>query len=205
MSLAPDIAHPPAWVDGPDITPATGLAQLVAAAVGGNQQAWRALVIRYTPLVNSVAQQFRLSHADADDLGQVLWMRVFEHLDELRVPEALPGWISSTARREAIRMTNAKGRTLPVDAAGTVCAGADGPSSVEDSVIRADGCRAIRRGLSELAPDHRRLLILLVAEPRLSYRQISQRLGIPIGSVGPTRSRCLRRLANTASVRALLG
>jgi DNA-directed RNA polymerase specialized sigma24 family protein len=84
------------------------------------------------------------------------------------------------------------------------CTGADGAPSVEDVVLRADGRRAVRRGLAELSAEQRRLLLLLVAEPALTYRQISQRLGIPIGSVGPTRSRCLRRLANTPSVRALL-
>ncbi len=205
MSVAPDISNKVKWVERADRAPATGLPQLIAAAVCGDQQAWSSLVARYTPLVSSVAQQFRLPPADADDLSQVLWMRLFEHLAELRVPEALPGWISSTARREAIRMINARGRTHVVDAAGSVCSGADRSQSVEEVVLRADGRRAVRRGLSELSAEHRQLLILLVAEPRLSYRQISQRLGIPVGSVGPTRSRCLRRLANTASVRALMG
>jgi DNA-directed RNA polymerase specialized sigma24 family protein len=101
-------------------------------------------------------------------------------------------------------MTNAGSRTRPVDVAGLTCTGADGAPSVEDVVLRADGRRAVRRGLAELSAEQRRLLLLLVAEPALTYRQISQRLGIPIGSVGPTRSRCLRRLANTPSVRALL-
>jgi RNA polymerase sigma factor (sigma-70 family) len=205
MSVVPDMARPPHWVPGPNSAPATGLALLIAGAIDGDQRAWSSLVARYAPLVNSVAQQFRLPPADADDLSQVLWMRVFEHLAELRVPEALPGWISSTARREAIRMTTAKNRTQPVDATGAVCSGADRSPSVEDVVLLADGRRAIRSGLSELSAQQRRLLILLVAEPRLSYRQISQCLGIPVGSVGPTRSRCLRRLANTAPVRALIG
>jgi len=230
MSVAAEIQQPARGLDGAtgralhgdSRSPTTGrafadaratgsaaLTALIAEAVQGDQRAWTALVARYSPLVNAVARQFRLGHADAADLGQMLWLRVFEHLHELRVPEALPGWISSTARREAMRMTNASSRTQVVDPVEFTVPGSD-PAlgveelGVEEIVLRADCRRAVRNGLAELGPEHRRLLSLLFIEPRLTYQQISSHLGIPLGSVGPNRSRCLRRLANTTAVRALL-
>jgi RNA polymerase sigma factor (sigma-70 family) len=183
------------------------LARLVSAAINGNQAAWSTLVARYAPLVRRVARQYRLGSADADDLHQILWLQAVQHLRELRNPEALPGWISSTASREAMRMVNSRQRTElmgPLMESRIAWSGFDPTLGVEDAVIRADRRRAIRAGMAELAPEHSRLLVLLVADPPMSYRQISERLGVPVGSIGPTRARCLRKLAATAAMRALL-
>ena len=185
----------------------TPLALLVGAAVEGDESAWNGLVRRYAPLVRRVARQYRLNHTDADDLHQVLWLRVFQHLADLREPDALPGWISSTARREAMRIVNSQQRTELIDPfleARFTRPEFDPAQGVDAGVIRAERRRAIQAGLAELGAEHRQLLLLLVADPPLSYRQISERLDIPIGSIGPTRARCLRKLAATATIRALL-
>jgi len=185
----------------------TPLALLIRAAIEGNQSAWDGLVGRYAPLVRRVARQYRLNSSDADDLHQILWLRVFQHLADLREPDALPGWISSTARREAMRIVNSLQRTELIDPhlEGRFTRTEFDPAhGVDAGVIRAELHRAIQDGLSELAAEQRELLVLLVADPPLSYQQISQRMGIPVGSIGPTRARCLRKLAATPTIRALL-
>src|SRR5260370_34307535 len=84
--------------------------QLVAAATGGDQEAWAALVERYTSLLWSVARSYRLPEADASDVVQTTWLRLVEHLDRIADPERLPGWLATTARRECMRLVRRAGR-----------------------------------------------------------------------------------------------
>src|SRR5215831_14280817 len=72
---------------------------LVTGARGGDRQAWDALVERYAPLIWSICRQYRLGRADADDVGQSVWLRLVDHLDQIREPTALPGWLTTTTRR----------------------------------------------------------------------------------------------------------
>ena len=187
-------------------TPASLLADLVAAAARGDGQAWEVLYKRYTPLISSVCRRFRLAGDDADDVSQTVWLALVQQLHRLREPSALPGWIVTTTRNEAMRVITAGRRMVPSDPLadnrfdGT--ASTDGPEP-DDQLCLADQRRALADGLAQLRPEHRQLLLLLVSDPRLSYQQISGRLGIPIGSIGPTRARCLRRLRETRPIHAL--
>ena len=90
--------------DDPQVT------NLVTGARNGDKQAWGRLVERYDPLIRSVCRRYRLSDADADDAGQAVWLCLVEHLNDLRTPDALPGWLTTTTRRECCRILNAKGR-----------------------------------------------------------------------------------------------
>lgn len=177
---------------------------LVAAAARGEQQAWNALIDRYLPLVRSVLRAYRLTERDAEDVSQTVWLRLVEHLDSLREPRALPKWLMTTTKHEALRLIRANGKELPVDPLeDPTIEGADHVDVAAD-LIRAERHQALRDGLAELAPTDRELLVLLVADPPLSYAEISAMLGMPIGSIGPTRGRCLQRLRVTSAMGAYL-
>lgn len=185
---------------------ATGvsLVELVGAARQGDQSAWNALVRRYTTLVQSVTRQYRLSPPDAEDVTQAVWLRLFENLDRLREVRALPGWIKSTTRNEALRVVTARRRTDPVDPSVLAVFGLPGTDEeVDGELLRRERDSALADGLAALAPEHRRLLVLLHAEPRVSYQDISRTLRMPRGSIGPTRARCLAKLRNTDALREL--
>ncbi len=181
------------------------VAELVSAAQAGDAEAWNDLVRQLLPLVRGVINRVRLSPADAADVNQTVWLRLVEHLDELREPRALPGWLATTARREALRIIEMKKRTTPVDPQDSGIERIEAPGEIDDLVLKAERAQAVRDGLAELPAQRRRLLELLVAEPPLSYEEISQTLSIPIGSIGPTRARALAQLRNTKAMRAWSG
>jgi RNA polymerase sigma factor (sigma-70 family) len=169
---------------------------LVTRARSGDKQAWDAIVERYAPLIWSICRRYRLDDADSEDVGQIVWLHLVNQLDSLRVPAALPGWLVTTTRRECLRARQAAAR-LPLPTGAYIDEGnvAD-PNAphAEDELILAERHAALREALSDLPPGHRQLIALLTADPPLSYAEISARLGIPIGSIGPSRSRLLARL-----------
>lgn len=181
------------------------VALLVAAAARGDQEAWNAIVDRYLPLVYSVTRAHRLSQRDAEDVNQTVWLRLVEHLDGIREPRALPKWIVTTAKHECLRLIRAGRRELPVDPLSDKGIETADGAELDAELLRAERHQALRDGLAELAPAHRRLLLLLVADPPLSYREISDLLDIPIGSIGPTRARILERLRGTSALRRYSG
>jgi RNA polymerase sigma factor (sigma-70 family) len=179
------------------------LADLVEAAASGDDNAWKALYGRYTPLISSVCRRYRLAGSDADDVSQAVWLRLVQQLNRLREPNALPGWILTTTRNEALSVIKAGRRMLPADPMVDDRLDSTDRPEFDIHLDQADERRALRESLRQLRPEHRQLLLLLVADPQLSYREISERLGIPIGSIGPTRARCLRRLRATTEIHAL--
>lgn len=179
---------------------------VVAAAEDGDEAAWQDIVGRYTPLVASVAHGFRLGRADVDDVAQTVWLRLVEHLGELREPRALPRWIITTTRNECIRHFNASRRIRPVDpiaersaydeaaaGAGPAFLGTQ-PDDPDEHLFQVARHQALLAALAELPPHQRDLILLLMEDPPLSYATISRRLDVPIGSIGPTRARALQRL-----------
>jgi len=88
--------------------------ELVLGAAAGDREAWEALVRRFTPLLMSVVRGYRLPEDEVRDIAQTVWLRLVEHLAALREPRALPGWLITTARNEALRLLKARTRTLPV-------------------------------------------------------------------------------------------
>lgn len=179
--------------------------ELVSAARNGDSSAWKSLIERYGPIVESVTRHYRLSPADAEDLSQGVWLRLYENLARIREPRALPGWIKTTTKHEALRILAARRRSEPVDP--TVLATLhiqDSDLDVDHDLLRFERVRAISAGLAELAPQHRNLLVLLHTEPRASYQQVSTTLGMPQGSIGPTRARCLKKLRKTEAIQTFV-
>jgi RNA polymerase sigma factor (sigma-70 family) len=189
------------------------ISELVTGAREGDQDSWSELVERHQPIIDAVTRRYRLGREDAADLSQTVWLQLTCHLDTIRDPRALPGWIKVTAEREAFRLIRVARRTISLEPITGCYEGQSSPaelrfSSLADEVdvdlLRHEERVAIREGLATLKPNQRELLLMLVAEPAVSYAEISAELGVPIGSIGPTRARCLRKLEAAPAVQALL-
>jgi RNA polymerase sigma factor (sigma-70 family) len=169
------------------------LAELVRAAGDGDQRAWEGLVDRFSGLVWSVARAHGLSRADAADVSQTAWLRLVEHLHRLRDPERVGTWLASTARHEALRILRRDRRQVPVGDDELEGSGqeAESPEARALAVERSD---LLWRAFGELPQRCQQLLRVLMADPPPSYQQVAVALDMPIGSIGPTRGRCLDRL-----------
>ena len=178
---------------------------LVDRVAKGDQEAWNELIERYAPLVWSICTRYRLTRPDIDDVGQTVWLLLVEHIDTLRERAALPGWLATTTRNECIRIQRAARRNdldgLPPE---DQLPAEDSDAMIEQEVIRAERNAAFRAAWRDLSDECHRLLTLLMADPPLGYKQISERLVLPIGSIGPTRGRCLDRLRRSPHLAGLL-
>ena len=180
-----------------------GVSQLVAASANGDQAAWNELVRRYARLVMAVIRSYRLTAADAQDVSQTVWLRLVEHLGNLREPEALPRWLETTTQRECGRYVQRGRRTVPVDPHSDTVVHQPASEDLDGDIARAELRRALLDGLAELPPRDQSLLRLFAAAT--SYKEISELLGMRPGSVGPTLRRCLDRLRGTDALQAYLG
>jgi len=178
---------------------------LVTRARNGERQAWDALVDRYAPLIWSICRRYRLEAADAADAAQNVWLQLVDQLDSLRDPAALPGWLATTTRRECGRIARAARR--PCDAGYALAAGTipdDHAQAAGQDLLAAERHAALRTAFGQLPPGCQQLLALLIDDPALSYAEIGARLGIPAGSIGPTRRRCLDKLRRHPAITALI-
>lgn len=179
--------------------------RMVAGARDGNGRAWDELVERYAPLVWAISRRYRLPAPDLDDVAQSVWLLLIEHLPDLRDPAALPGWIATTTHRECLRFLRAGGRTEPTDLVELFPTTPYDVAAVDEEVLRHERRAAVRTAFGQLSPRCRRLLSMLVQEPPVPYREISEKLHMPVGSIGPSRARCLDRLRHTPVLVALIG
>jgi RNA polymerase sigma factor (sigma-70 family) len=187
--------------------PPLSSAELVHAALGGSRPAWDELVERFTPLVLSITGRYRLTPADAADVSQTVWLQLVQHLSDVREPRALPGWIATTVRHECLRVFREQQRTTtldPQEPRGLLQARFDHDGATEDDLLHQERHEALLAGFAELNTRQRDLLLMLLADPPASYAEISARLGIPVGAIGPTRARALDRLRHTPALAALL-
>lgn len=166
-------------------------AELVAAAGRGDQQAWDGLVERYGRLVWSVIRSYRLDAATAADVSQTTWLRLVEHLHRLRDPDRVGSWLATTARNECRRVYRRSGRAIPSEFTMDVVDPAAGPA---ERAVLDEEARLVVEALELMPEQCRELLRLIVADPPLSYDEIAGVLRRPVGSIGPTRQRCLERL-----------
>jgi RNA polymerase sigma factor (sigma-70 family) len=169
-----------------------GVAELLAAAQRGEQQAWNGLVDRFGRLVWAVARSFDLGTADAADLSQTVWLRLVEHVHQVKEPERLGSWLATTTRREAVRMLRKRSIEIPdEDHEEQSDRSEDGP---EETAMAADEHVRLRAALERLPERCRRLLRVIAASDEANYSEVAAALDMPVGSIGPTRSRCLERL-----------
>jgi RNA polymerase sigma factor (sigma-70 family) len=175
------------------------VAELLTAADQGSQDAWNALVDRYGRLVWSVIRGFRLDGATAADVSQTVWLRLVEHCGRIRNPERLASWLATTARNESIRASQRLSRSVPTEFSVEVPD--DRAPALDEQLLHSEEVREVVAAFSELSEKCRELLGLLCADPPLDYEEISEILDMPIGSIGPTRARCLDRLRRSLELR----
>jgi RNA polymerase sigma factor (sigma-70 family) len=183
----------------------SAVADLVAFARVGDRQAWDALVERYAPLIWSICRKYRLSRADADDVGQSVWLCLVNQLDQIREPSALAGWLATTTRRECGRVAReAHGPHAAVYAFDTENIPDRQARAAEQELLAAERHAALREAFDHLPPACQRLFRVLIADPPVPYAEVSATLGMPVGSIGPTRSRCLDRIRRYPAIAALI-
>jgi len=179
-------------------------AELVARAQAGEQDAWDAIVRSYEGLVWSVVRSFRLTDAEAGDVTQTVWLRMVEHLGSIRDPNAIGGWLATTARRECIALFKKSGRSVATDPV-TLDEPDDRIEAPGASLLREERTRAVWQAMHELSDKCFQLLRILLADPPPTYIDVSAALEMPIGSIGPTRQRCLENLRALLERRGITG
>jgi len=173
------------------------LAHITREAAAGGEDAWRALVALLDPMLHSIARGYRLCDADADDVVQITWGRALLHLDRLDDPGAVAGWLAVTVRREAMRTLQRGVRELPSDVPPEPPSSAPAP---DQETIERERCAQLRAAIGRLNGRQRQLLSLLVDRPELSYDEVSRTIGMPVGSIGPTRERAFERLRSDTAL-----
>jgi len=177
---------------------------LVIRAGIGERSAWDALVERYSPLIWSICRRWQLDRADTEDVSQAVWLRLMEQLDNLRDPAALPGWLATTTQRECCRVRRGRYRLADGQVPDAENLPDQRTPTAEDELLIAERHAALRGAIMDLPANCQRLLALLIAEPPVPYAEISARLGIAVGSIGPNRGRCLDRLRRHPAIAALI-
>lgn len=171
---------------------------LILACRKGRTGAWRDLLKKYERLVYSIPLRYGLSREDAADIAQLTFTILIQNLDDLPLDSRLGAWLSTVARRHTWRLLEANRRESARDylesadlAENAVLLGRSDSESIEHWELT----EYLQRGLARLGKPCRELLIALYFQPEQpSYADISGQMGIPLGSIGPTRARCLKRL-----------
>jgi RNA polymerase sigma factor (sigma-70 family) len=182
------------------------VADLVTRARDGDRQAWDVLVERFVPLIWSICRGHQLCDADANDVAQNVWMQLVQALEMIRDPAALPGWLATTTRLECFRILRAARRP---QLAGNLLDAMILPdqksdAAAEQELLVAERHTALREAFACLPPCCQGLIALLIEDPPVSYAEISARLNIPVGSIGPDRGRCLDKLRRHPAIATLI-
>ncbi len=168
------------------------VAEMVRCAAAGDPGAWDRLVEQYSRLIWAITRDFNLTESDASDVVQTTWLRLVEHIGRLEHPERVGAWIATTARNECLRGIAARRRLVLVGEDYGLEVMAAAAPQVDEALIAAEQARTVREALKQLPLRWQRLMELLIAEQ--PYAVIADRLDFPVGSIGPTRGRCLDRL-----------
>jgi len=171
-------------------------AELVAGIRAGDESAWRAMTRQYEPLLRWLARRCGLSAEDAGDAVQLTWLRCVEHIDQLTDAGKLNTWLVTICRRECIRMATRARREVPLEATDLTRLVDDGHEACDpwaETALR-DQCNRLYLAIMALPERQRAVLIELLRREDQSYLDLSRRLGLPVGSIGPTRQRAVSRL-----------
>ena len=175
--------------------------ELLQLAAAGDRGAWSTLVERYEGLLWGIARSHRLDQASASDVVQTTWLRLVEHVDRLRNPEALAGWLAATARNECLRALRHQARQVPTEDDRIP---ADSVPPVDEARLLAQERDAeLWRAFAKIPARCQSLLRMLALDPVPSYEEIGAALGLAVGSIGPTRGRCLEALRRTLGTRRI--
>jgi RNA polymerase sigma factor (sigma-70 family) len=189
-----DWRRPPERGDAVNATD-DSVADLLAKASHGDQRAWNAIVDRYTNLLWSVGRAHRLETADIGDVVQTTWLRLLENLDRIRDPERLAGWLATTARRECLRVLRRSGReSVGWDDESAPHLGERPSVPIDQLLLVEERDAQLWQCFLRLSARCQQLLRVLMAAEPASYAEIAQAWDMPVGSIGPTRMRCLQRL-----------
>jgi RNA polymerase sigma factor (sigma-70 family) len=181
---------PPATV-GADIEDLDAT-RLVRRAASGDPRAWEGLVDKYGRLIWSITRDFKLVESDAADVFQTTWMRLIEHIDRLQQPHRVGAWLATTTRNECLRTIAARRRIVLVGEEDWLEVIADYEEPADEALLAVERAQTVREALKLLPYRWQRLMELLMAEQ--PYAVIADHLCLPVGSIGPTRGRCLDRL-----------
>jgi RNA polymerase sigma factor (sigma-70 family) len=168
-------------------------AGLLAEARAGRTEALAELVPELSPMLWHVARSAGLSAADAEDVVQQAWLRLVSHLDQLSQPGSVASWLVTTTRREAWRRRSAGRRQFPAEQDWLADQPDRDPDAAEQAVLDEER-RELWAALAQLSPRCQQLLRIVAFVPRPDYDAVAAGLGIPRGSIGPTRGRCLAKL-----------
>jgi RNA polymerase sigma factor (sigma-70 family) len=176
-----------------EIDPLPGL---IRAAAAGDPQAWDQLVDRFGGLIWSICRAHRLSDSDAADVTQLTWLRLLENLDRIREPQRLGGWLVTTCRRECLGVLRRSRATVPTadDFMERVLGESDAP---DQRILASDEYASLWQAFHRLSEWCQQVLRALIVEPEdgpPSYRVVAAQLETKVGSLGPTRARCLTQL-----------
>lgn len=166
------------------------LFELVDRCRRGSASAWSEMYRSHERLVFSVARRMRLSDSEVADVGQAVWLRLYEHIEEIRDPGAVRSWLVTTARREALAVIRKQRRTAPL----TFDVASIHESAPDECLVDREARAAMNRAWERLRPDDQLILDTLVLNGQVDYDRAATVLCRPIGSLGPTRQRALRRL-----------
>src|SRR4051812_28384568 len=177
------------------------LVELVLAARAGDSSAWNTLIGRFDGMLRSIARSYRLAPQAVDDVVQTTWPDLLPDIARLPEPVAIAGWLATATRRKAMRLLQMRVREQLTDDVDV----GDRPDlhGPEATVLARELRAVLARALATLPDRHRRLMTLLLTQPTLDYQEISARLAMPAGSIGPIRARSLARLSRDPQLRAL--
>ncbi len=175
---------------------------LIADAVSGDERAFQSIVSRHSGLVWSIIRSYRLSRVDGEDAAQGVWLAVVQHLGSLREPDRLPAWIATTTRRECLAVIR-RGSRLPENNNELIERMSAKDTDPDRQLLIDERSRALTEAFAELDERCRELLSLLGSDPPLAYQDVSELLGVPIGAIGPTRTRCLEKIRRHRAIQRL--
>ncbi len=191
MQVVVDDTGPPLESDPGNVD----VACLVRNAAHGQGWAWERLVDQYSRLIWAMTRDFNLMESDAADVVQATWLRLLEHIHRIECPDRIGSWLATTARHECLRQLATRKRIVLLQ--NEEFAFADvliDRQDIDEGLLAEERAEAVREAMSLLPSRWQRLLELLMSDPPASYAEISDQLGLPIGSIGPTRGRCIERL-----------
>ena len=177
------------------------LGELLQLAAAGDRAAWSTLVERYEGLLWGIARSHRLDESSASDVVQTTWMRLVENVEELRNPDALAGWLATTARNECLRVLRHQTRQVPTEADRMPIASV--PPVDDARLLARERDTELWRAFATLSDRCQTLLRLLAVEPAPSYDEVGAALEMAVGSIGPTRGRCLDTLRRAIETRRI--